>query len=285
MSNPILSILVRKNTGELVPFEEKKLRSALHRSGASDEEIDDILREVSDSLYDGISTRKIYDISYRILARRSQRAAGRFRLKKAILALGPSGYPFEHFVAKLFEYDGFQTSTGRLIQGRCVTHEVDVLAEKPDKTLMAECKYHHVESRKNDVKTSLYVHSRFEDIKAEWMNDPSNKGKIFEAFLITNTRFTEDAVQYAKCTGLHLISWDYPAGNSLKERIDRSGFHPVTSLRSLQKKEIQALLEKGIVLCRQIPENPAILEEIGLSTSRAGKTLKEAGELSGRVTE
>lgn len=274
-----IPIQVRKNTGELVPFDEGKLGRSLQRSGAKEEEIDEIIAEVRASLFDGITTRKIYQIAYRILAKQSNRAAGRFRLKKAIFQFGPSGYPFEHFIARLLEQEGFTVKTGQLVEGRCVTHEVDVVAEKPGKTVMVECKFHHVETRKSDVKISLYVHSRFEDIKAARNKNKVGDEESFQPFLITNTRFTEDAVQFGECSGMTLISWDYPAGNSLKDWIDRSGFHPITTLKSLQKNEKQMLLDKGIVLCREIAEDHGLLAELQISNSRKKKILKEAAAM------
>ncbi len=276
MTESTIPIQVRKNTGELVPFDEGKLGRSLQRSGAKEEEIDEIIAEVRASLFDGITTRKIYQIAYRLLAKQSNRAAGRFRLKKAIFQFGPSGYPFEHFVARLLEFEGYIVKTGQLINGRCVTHEVDVVAEKPGKVVMVECKFHHVESRKNDVKISLYTHSRFEDIRAERKKNDAVGNEIFEPLLITNTRFTSDAIQFGECSGMKLIGWDHPVGNSLKDWIDRSGFHPITSLKSLQKKEKQILLDKGIVLCREIAETHSLLAELHISNRRKKKILKEA---------
>ena len=87
-----------------------------------------------DSIFDGISTRKIYQIAYSILYKLSNRAAGRYRLKKALFQLGPSGYPFEQFIAKILEQEGYKTKTGQFIQGKCIKHEVDVVGKKDKNT-------------------------------------------------------------------------------------------------------------------------------------------------------
>lgn len=272
-------IKVRKNTGELVPFDVEKLKNALRRSGATEKEIPRVIEKVRSSLYDGITTKKIYQIAYGILSRISHNVAGRYRLKKALFQFGPSGYPFEHFVAKLLEFEGYEVKTGQLIQGRCIKHEVDVVAKKPGKILMAECKFHQSENVKNDVKISLYIQARFNDIREELMKDISNLDLEFEPLLITNTRFTEDALQYAKCKKMKLISWDYPGGSALKDWIDLSGFHPVTSLKSLTKAEKKGILEKGIVLCREVVGNPDILTQLAIPQQRRNKILKEAKAL------
>jgi hypothetical protein len=76
-----------------------------------------------------------------------------------------------------------------------------------------------------------------------------------------------------------MISWDTPQGDSLKDWIDRSGFHPVTALQSLNKKEKQALLEKDIVVCRQIADNPGTLDDIVHPSKKIRKVLKEVRSL------
>ncbi len=274
-----MPINIRKNTGELVPFDEDKLIQALRRSGADGQDIKKVLEQVRSSIYEGITSKKIYQIAYAKLHKLSHKAAGRYRLKKALFQLGPSGYPFENFIAKLLEHEGYKTKSGQLTKGKCVKHEVDVIGRKGKKIIVAECKYHQSEKAKNDVKTSLYIHSRFNDIKAKWLIDTGGEENDFETLLITNTRFTDDALQYGICAGMHMVSWNYPEGNSLKDRIDRSGFHPLTSLKSLLKKEKDALLKKGIVLSREIAEHPEVLDDLAIPDRRWNSIIKEANEL------
>jgi Holliday junction resolvase-like predicted endonuclease len=271
---------VRKNDGELVPFDAKKLSEALRRSGASEENIRIVDAQVAKVLYDGITTRKIYQLAYSILRKVSDHSAGRFRLKKALLKLGPSGYPFEHFVAKLFEAEGYTTQTGQIIEGKCVKHEVDVVAKKENKVVMVECKFHRSEGAKSDVKISLYVRSRFTDILNKRQELISNQNIHFQPMLITNTRFTEDAIQYGSCSGMKLISWDYPAGNALKEWIDRAKLFPITVLKSLTQKEIEYLLNQGIVLCSQIIQDTDSLVALNIPASRLKSLIKEAKALT-----
>ncbi len=272
-------IRVRKNTGEVVVFDTEKLKNALRRSGATEKDLSLILGQMDGLIYDGITTRKIYQIAYSLLYKKSYRAAGRFRLKKSLYQMGPSGYPFEHFIARLLEFEGYEVKTGQIVQGKCVQHEVDVLAIKEGKVIMGECKFHQSDNAKTDVKVSLYVHSRFLDIKEEWLTKPENQDTRFEPLLITNTRFTEDAVQYGTCAGMTLISWDYPQVNSLKNWIDRSGFHPITSLKSLTNQDKKKLLDKGIVLCREIVSDPGLVADLRIPPRRMKNLIKEATAL------
>lgn len=280
MGNPEKHVKIRKNTGELVDFDEEKLKNSLRRSGAKEKEINRVLHHILKILFDGITTKKIYQTAYQVLHKQSHHAAGRFRLKKAICQMGPSGYPFEKFIAKLLEFEGYSVETGKIVEGRCVSHEVDVIARKKGKIIMSECKFHGTDRVKSDVKVSLYVRSRFTDIKEKLFQNPDNRQLIFEPLLITNTRFTLDAEQYGECSGLKIVSWNYPQGNSLKDWIDRSGFHPLTSLKSLRIKEKRILLGKDIVLCREIVNSPEVLDSLSVSQRRKNNILKEARALT-----
>ncbi len=278
-SNFTDSTLITKASGQKVPFHNQKLRDSLERAGASDLSIDMILREVKNSLYDGISSKVIYKKAFALLRKMSKPAAARYSLKKSIQDLGPSGYPFEKYVSEILKYQGYETQVGVLVQGHCVQHEVDVVASKNNKQLMVECKFHSDDGRKCDVKVPLYIHSRFLDVEKAWRAIPGNEFKTFQGWVVTNTRFSEDAVQYGLCAGLHLVGWDFPKQGSLKERIDLSGLHPVTCLTTLTKKEKQKLLDKMIVLCKEICYDEKALHGIGLNPARLKKVMLEAGQL------
>lgn len=279
MTQENLSIKIRKKSGEVVDFDVNKLRNALERSGATEQEIRTVILQVRQSMYNGISTHKIYQIAYSILRKSSWRTAGRYRLKKAMQELGPTGYPFEHFVGRLLQMQGYEVQTGVIVQGRCVSHEVDVLARKPGRQIMVECKYHSDDTGKSDVKVSLYIHSRFIDVSDSWKDQPQNQGFNFEGMVVTNSRFTDDALQYGLCAGLTMVSWDYPQGNSLKDWIDQTGSHPITSMESLKKEEKQALMAKGVVLCKDISENPGVLKGLVIPEKRLQIAVKEANSL------
>jgi hypothetical protein len=173
---------------------------------------------------------------------------------------------------------GYEVETGVIVQGKCVQHEVDVIARKPGEMIMVECKFHMDSFTKSGVQVPLYIHSRYLDVKAAWENQ-YGKDLRYRGGVVCNTRFSEDALQYAKCAGLVLISWDYPLDTGLKYWIDKTGLYPVTSLISIAKKDKQKLLEKGIVLCSQLEENQQVLREMGLTENQIKKIIREAGNL------
>ena len=275
MSNEVKQI--RKRSGDLVTFDQQKLKQSLERTGAGEQEIQKIIQVVNSKLVDGMSTHKVYQMAYSILRKQSHRAAGKYRLKKAIFELGPTGYPFERFVGELLKNQGYKVEVGKIVQGHCVQHEVDVVAEKDNKKFMIECKFHQQPDRKSDVKVSLYIHSRFLDIEKEWNKNTAENQRFHQGWIVTNTRFTDDAIQFGKCAGLNLISWDYPKSGSLKDRIDISGLHPITALQTINKKEKQALLENDKVLCQDISKDDLLT--IGIKENRINKVLSEVEEI------
>lgn len=269
--------LITKKSGEKVPFDETKIRRSMERSGARKVDIDAVMNSLDSLIVNGMSTHKIYQKAYSLLRTKSRKVAGRYKLKKAIMELGPTGYPFEKFIGKLIEFQGYRTKVDVTIQGKCISHEVDVVAENDSKKIIVECKYHREGNRKSDVKVAMYIRSRFNDIQDAWERDDKLKHHALEGWLVTNTRFTKDALTYGNCSGLKMISWDYPEVGSLRQRIDHSGLHPITSLYSMSKKEKQFVLEEGIVLCRELTEE--ILVKQGIRANKIHKIMEEARNL------
>jgi hypothetical protein len=272
-------IRVTKASGEQEPFDESKLRRSLQSAGAHDETINRIVESINQLLHDGISTQKIYRKAFELLKEDSKRLAGRYKLKDAILELGPTGFPFEQFIAELLNHQGYITDVGIIVEGDCVSHEIDVIAQRDDEHFMIECKFHNRKGHTCDVKVPLYIQSRFLDVKRKWSGLSGHKHKVHKGWVVTNTRFTKDAQEYAECVGLKLLSWDYPNNNGLKDLISRAKLHPVTCLSSIEEKEKKRLLETGIVLCSQLLQQPEILDKIGIDSRNKNQILKEVRDI------
>ncbi|EAR01737.1 ATP cone domain-containing protein [Maribacter sp. HTCC2170] len=266
---------VVKSSGERTRFSLTKLRKSLVRSGADEALVSRILDQVRDELYQGISTKEIYNRAFTLLKKKKSVFASKYKLKKAIYELGPTGFPFEKFVAALLEYSGYNTEVGKILQGKCVPHEVDVFARKNGSISVIECKFHGDEGRNCNVKVPLYIHSRYEDILAHWTTKKSNKIPLEKGWVVTNTRFTKDAVKYGQCAGLYLLSWDFPKEDGLKARIDRLGLYPITVSALLSSREKQFLLSRDIVLCRQLLNDHFFLDHLEIGGKRKEKILKE----------
>jgi Holliday junction resolvase-like predicted endonuclease len=268
-----------KSSGEKVKFSMDKLRNSLKHSGAGHDVVEQIVDKVYEEIYEGISTQEIYNRAFTLLKKRKSVFASKYKLKKAIYELGPTGFPFERFVAEVLKYSGYSTTTNEIMNGICVTHEIDVIAEKNGNVIIIECKFHNEEGRNCNVKIPLYIHSRYKDVKDHWELKKEEAKILDVGWVVTNTRFTKDAIQYGKCAGLYLLSWDHPVGDGFKDRIDRLGLYPITVSTLLSKREKQFLLGRDIVLCRQLWKDKFFLDHLGIAQVRKEKILKEIKQL------
>ena len=180
-------------------------------------------------------------------------------------------------LANIFKYKGYKVSIDQIIQGKCVTHEIDVIAEKPFEIVYAECKYRNQSGFTVDVKTPLYIFSRFQDVLDNGLIKDDKT--VFSGWLVTNTKFTDDALAYGNCKGLKLLSWNYPKNNSLKDIVDISGLYPLTCLTSLTKSEKQSLLGKGYVLANEIYHDENLLRNTGVKELRLKSVYEEGLQL------
>ena len=270
-------VSVTKASGQIEPFSIKKLRLSLSRTKATPEEINSIVETLLPKLYQGISTQKIYSEAFRLLRHHSKNHAARYHLKRGIMELGPSGFPFEKFIGELFKHQGYTVVIGKILQGKCVTHEIDVIAGKENHLNLMECKYRNRPGIAVDVKTPLYINSRFEDVLANELLKYNEK--TFTGWVITNSRFTTDAIAYANCKGMQLLGWDYPFNNSIKDWVDRTGLYPLTCLTSLTRSEKNWLIAKGYILAKDINNNQQLLLQAGVKEPRIKTVMNEGAKL------
>lgn len=265
-----------KNSGDIVDFSRNKLKRSLLRSGASANEVEKIILTVESQLHDGMSTRHIYRMVGKMLKKISNSHAARYNLRTAIQQLGPAGFFFEKFVAHIFMSEGYETKTNLILQGKCVTHEIDVVIRKNKILTMIECKFHARNAAVSDVKVPMYILSRFNDLKDKKHRIFNEMDTINNCKIVTNNRFTSDAETFANCMGLDLLSWDYPPNDSLKTKIDDNALYPVTCLTTLSMVEKEKLLILEVILVKQLIESPDMLAAIGISDNRRKNILNEA---------
>ena len=272
-------LYVVKADGDRELFDEKKLEHSLKRAGASSKAVMEILEHIKNHVSQDITTHEIYRHAFDLLHKEEHPVALKYSLKRAIMELGPSGFPFEDFVAAIFRAKGFTAETGKIVRGFCVEHEVDVVAWNEEKLIMVEAKFHNELGIRSDLKIALYVKARFDDLSKMTFNYGRER-RLDEGWLVTNTKFTSTAIEYGSCQGgLRMIGWNYPPVGNLHDMILESKLHPLTCLLTLNGREKKELLSKGIVLCKTIAENPDLLEVIGLDEARSGKVMEEIGNL------
>jgi Holliday junction resolvase-like predicted endonuclease len=272
-------IYIRKNNNEIEIFSYEKLKKSLQSAGASKELVETIVNRIQPDIYDGITSSKIYKIAFSLLKKQNKVSASRYSLKRALFDLGPTGYPFERLVGALLKEKGYKTKVSVILNGACVTHEIDVLAEKDENVYAVECKFHSDAKATSNIKVPLYINSRFLDIQKQWNTNSNNKTHLKQGWLVTNTRFTEDALNYGKCVGLTMLSWDYPQNNGLKATIDSLSLYPVTALTTLNNKEKHQLIANDVILVKELIGATKIMQRVGISEGKIKRVLDEVTHL------
>lgn len=261
-------VYVYKADGTRELYNKEKILGSIRRAGVPKDLQLRTLRTVEAKLYEGIPTHDIYNIVLKELSQSAQPfSKSRYSLKQSIMLLGPTGYPFEDYVAKIFEGRGYVAQTRQILNGRCVSHETDVILEKGDRRILIEAKFHNNPGTRSDIKVALYVKARFDDLKVKY--------KFDEVWVVTNTKTTIDANAYADCVGLKIISWNYPTTGSLREIIEADNLYPVTILMSLSADQKARLLSNHIVLCKDINENKSLLDLLLLTKEKSKEVIEE----------
>lgn len=269
-----MRFLITKADGGTEYFKVEKLRRSLRRAGAAPGEINNIVQQITSELYDGIKTQEIYRLAFTLLRRSKTPTAARYSLRRALLGLGPTGFPFEKFLARLFAVDGYETKTGIMLQGRCAPHEIDLAAYRQTDSFVGEAKFHARPGIKTDLQVAMYSYARLLDLKGTKICDTSVCA-VKDFWLITNTKFTTTAEQYGECVGLKLLSWDYPIKNNLHDRIQRAKVYPITVIPGLTSAQIAVLISYDVIICRDILENPQVLGHLHLNKNKQEQILNE----------
>jgi Holliday junction resolvase-like predicted endonuclease len=249
-------------------FNEEKVLSSIQRARIHPDIQQEVLNHVKSKVYDGITTAEIYHHITEYLGKSPDPfAKTRYSLKQAIMELGPTGYPFEDFIAKLLQTQGYHTKVRQILSGECITHEIDVIAERAGKSAIIEAKFHNSPGTRSQIHVALYTQARLEDVKT--------RNHIDEAWIVTNTKTTTEVNTYALCKKINVISWSYPDGGSLRDMIEKARLHPVTQLSTLSQAHKRILLNNHIVLCRELLEDTFLIDMLYLSNSQREHVLSE----------
>lgn len=269
--------IIIKADGSREVFDPTKLEHSLQHAGATSTARARVLARVMEQLRPEMHTGDIYRLAFDFLQEEDAApVAARYSIKRAVFDLGPSGFPFEQFLAEVLRAHGWRAQPEVTLVGRCAPHEVDVLAEKDGKRIGIEAKFHNDQGGKTDIQVALYVKARYDDLKMA----PTASARVDEGWLVTNTRFTQNAIRYARCSNLTLLGWDYPRTRGLLSMITEGRVHPLTCLTSLTEGEKKRLLEQNIVLCKSVTM-PQVLRDVGVKPDNVSKVVGEAKLLCG----
>jgi hypothetical protein len=272
-----MNIKIKKASGIIEDFNPDKLLGSLIRSGADRDQAEEVISQIVPDIQPYTSTKKIFRLARKYLRQFNRSTVLRYSLKKSLLRLGPSGYPFEKYVGELFKNYGYSVTTGVILEGRCVKHEVDVFADNNNEIRLVECKYRNRVENAPDVKVAMYFHSRFRDLRAGMKTQ--YPGKSFSGWIATNTRFTEDAIKYAACSGLKLISWRYPEKGSLEQMIEEKKLYPITVISGLTSEQMRQLFEQKIILMKDLAKMaPGDIKRLLSVSDKRALALKEQAD-------
>lgn len=242
---------ITKASGIPEDFSEKKLTTSLKNAGVSPNIRKETLHFVKDNLSADTDTNQLQHLVSQYLKQHSLPLHQlNYNLKRAIFKLGPTGYPFEQFVAQILEQFGYHTKVGVTLKGKCVSHEIDIVAKKDNQVFYIECKFHNRPGLKTDIQAALYTYARFQDVISNAQGVQPQQA--YHSWLFTNTKATKDVNSYAKCQNMKLTSWVSPGKQSLHDLIISANLHPITALNSLSEDQAQLLLKQNIVTLKRL---------------------------------
>ncbi len=266
-----------KEDGEREVFRQEKIKKSLLRAGAEPKTADHVIGVIQEHLEKISESKHIYKLALKHLRKKQPEAAIKYTLKKALMNMGPAGYVFEKYVAKILKEYGYRTEVGKMVHGACVEHEIDVIAHQGDSHYMIECKYHNNKGAKSSIQTALYVYARFLDIKKA-NKDRRQDYQFKEVWLATNTACSSMVKKYASCVKMGVIAWHHPQEKNLEYYIENKKLYPISILPGLKTKQRDQLFEKDIVTVKDLlAHSPqAIASLLSIKKSAADRLLAKA---------
>lgn len=268
-------LLVTKSNGQVVPFDASKVIGSMTRTGLDKKTADEIIRVITPKFKHKIKTSDIYALINDELTKRKPWAAARYHLREALIKLGPAGYNFEKYVASILDAYGYKAENPTELQGACITHEVDVMAEKDGRAVFIEAKFRHDFKATIGIKDTMSTWARFLDLV-----DGSRLGvcpHFDEAWLVTNARFTDQSLKYGHCKNMMMIGWNHPKERNFAQMVDINSLYPVTIMKSLSDTEINKFADAGFMLCRELSGETAegLKQKTGMPMKRLDEILQE----------
>ncbi len=243
-------VMIVKYDGRLEEYDSNKIVRTLTRMGAPQHIAEEIAEDLEEQIEEGMTTKTIYDMAITELESHKEIVEFRRNMKDGLARIG-SGYRFEEYVRLLLQERGYQVSGNVVIQGACVSHEIDGIAEKDGKMVYVEVKHHSVLERYTPFEVTLAAKAKWDDLQRgceQGLNDCA----FDRVLIVTNTRLTIHAQRYAECIGIEHWGWNMPRGEGIDQFIESKKLYPVTILRSVTDEERDALYAQGILTLKQL---------------------------------
>ncbi len=232
---------VIKSSGETEKFNSKKIYYSVLEAKGSKKLAKEAMQEVKKRFRENFSSQEILTFLMKFL-KKEPGVSERYDLKRAIMSLGPKGFFFEKYFAQILNNYEYKTQIGQKLKGKNILQEVDVTAIK-EKKILIECKYHNQRGTITRLHPAMYTYARFLDLQKHNFDEP---------WLVSNTRASDDAINYGKGVGLKVISWDYPKEFSLRKLIEDKKLYPITIVKEINDKTKEMLYEQNITLAKDL---------------------------------
>ena len=242
--------------GEKEPFSSQKVFQSARRAGASRKLAQKITNTIEKEVCPGMKTSDIFKEITRMLSQEDLKSALRFNLKQAMRRLGPTGFPFEKYIGNIFSDLGYKVDNNQHLAGKCIVdYEIDLIAKNSKEIYLGECKYHSIGGQKVDLDVSLANYARFIDIKSNSsISKLGLRGRNLRSILITNTKFTTQAIQYSDCVGVELLGWRTPRERGLEKIIQERNLYPITILPSFTNYFFKPFVDNKLMLAKDLLE-------------------------------
>ncbi len=274
---------ITKASGETEVYRRDKFANSLLKAGVPLDICEKIGRKIEHKLKPGFATEKIHTLTSEYLLKENPVFSARYNLKKAIMELGPAGFLFERYLAALLKEYGYKVKVDQILEGTCISHEIDLVAQRGGQHFFIEAKYHNSRGVKTDVTVALYSYARFLDLKEATEKKEAIQA-LHEAWLITNTKFTYKAIEYGECKGMKMTGWHYPKTESLEMLIEQKSLYPLTVLPSLSGFARERFAKAGIMFAKDITffQPLKLARKIKIPLFLAKKLVYEAGALGSK---
>ena len=239
----VKNVHVIKADGRRERFQPDKIINTCLRAGLERDQAEEVLKKVVKKAYDNISTQALYKIVLEELRATEPTSSYFYSMRDAIANLDSES--FELYAKKILEAYGYECKWNVLIHGACVEHQVDIIAEREHEIMLVECKRHYNPHRFSGLNVALQVHARMEDIN-DGFELKKNKIRFTNAWVFTNTKFSDHAIAYSQCKNMRMTGWKYPEKASLEDMVNNKRLLPVTVL-DMPADAKRSLLAKRII--------------------------------------
>lgn len=248
-------VFVTKADGSKQLFDREKVVQTCLRMGADRQVAEKVAMQVERRLYEGITTREILQLIFRLMRKPKPATRHLFDLRRGI-GLMESKPEFEVFIQEILAHSGFEVKPNTILRGLCGEHEADAIAAKNGLTYFVEAKHHANYHALTGLDESRIARAILEDV-TEGYQQGVTKIKIDKAVIVTNTRYSTHALNYGSCRGIVQIGWTSPEGSGLREVIEKHKLYPLSCIRGVSVETRLRLVNAGIVLIKQVLEHDA----------------------------